>query len=179
LRAARAEFWGTSMRLAAKSAEKTAAETRGEALGRQTTAGGRQRAAQRDRGAQRPRDGAARQNERRAHDEKCGARKEIRGAPSARQPAVASASEAGANRPEMLGIETSGLRTSGRAESGHKKTDGAYWMATLGSSMLRGGRVRRGSGHRYRCIEASLARMEYGDDLEWRADLEWLEGGCP
>ena len=130
---------------------------------------------------------AAKAVETRAHDEKCRARREIRGVASAREraaangsePAAARGSEAAVPRAEMFGIEMSGLRTSGRAESGHKKTDGAYWMATLGSSMLRGGRVRRGSGHRHRCIEASLARMEYGDDLEWRADLEWLEGGCP
>jgi hypothetical protein len=27
------------------------------------------------------------------------------------------------------------------------------------------------------CVEASMALMEDGDDLEWQADLEWLEGG--
>jgi hypothetical protein len=52
-------------------------------------------------------------------------------------------------------------------------------MRGVGSSMLLGGSVRRGSGHRERCVNATFALAEDGDDLEWRADLEWLEGGCP
>lgn len=52
-------------------------------------------------------------------------------------------------------------------------------MMGVGSSMLRSVRVRRGSEHREPCVEAFLAPVEDGDDLQWRADLEWLEGGSP
>ena len=57
-----------------------------------------------------------------------------------------------------------------------KKRRGGLLEEGVGSSMLTAGRVRRGSGHRHRCVDASLALVEDGDDLEWRADLESLAG---
>jgi hypothetical protein len=79
-----------------------------------------------------------------------------------------------------------------KEDSGQKKSQRGLLEEGDWSSMLAQGRVRRGSGHRpgyiavwfggvwfggVRCIEASMALMEDGDDLEWQADLEWLEGG--
>jgi hypothetical protein len=60
-----------------------------------------------------------------------------------------------------------------------KKGDEDCWMEGVDSSMLAAGRGRRGSGHQPWCVGTSLAPVEDGDDLEWQADLEWLEGGCP
>ena len=59
-----------------------------------------------------------------------------------------------------------------------KKRRGGLLEEGVGSSMLTAGRVRRGSGHRHRCVDASLALVEDGDDLEWQADRELREGGC-
>lgn len=69
-----------------------------------------------------------------------------------------------------------------KEDSGQKKSQRGLLEEGDWSSMLAQGRVRRGSGHRQWCaepwcIEASMALMEDGDDLEWQADLEWLEGG--
>ena len=75
----------------------------------------------------------------------------------------------------------------GKEDSGQKKSQRGLLEEGDWSSMLAQGRVRRGSGHRQWCagawcagewcVEASMALMEDGDDLEWQADLEWLEGG--
>jgi hypothetical protein len=65
-----------------------------------------------------------------------------------------------------------------KADSGPKKGDEDCWMRGVGSSMLGVGRVRGGSGHRPRFVETSLALVDDGDDLKWRADLKCLEGGC-
>jgi hypothetical protein len=65
-----------------------------------------------------------------------------------------------------------------RSIPARKKGGEDCWMRGVGSSMLGVGRVRRGSGHRRRCVGPSWALVEDGDDLEWQADLEWLEGGC-
>jgi hypothetical protein len=75
----------------------------------------------------------------------------------------------------------------GKEDSGQKKSRRGLLEEGGWSSMLAQGRVRRGSGHRLgfiqaRCIAVrfigvSMALMEDGDDLEWQADLEWLEGG--
>jgi len=80
----------------------------------------------------------------------------------------------------------------GKEDSGQKKSRRGLLEEGGWSSMLAQGRVRRGSGHRLGCVAVwfigvrciavwfigvSMALMEDGDDLEWQADLEWLEGG--
>jgi hypothetical protein len=79
-----------------------------------------------------------------------------------------------------------------KEDSGQKKSRRGLLEEGSWSSMLARGRVRRGSGHRQWCAAVwligvwcvaewlfgvSMALMEDGDDLEWQADLEWLEGG--
>jgi hypothetical protein len=88
--------------------------------------------------------------------------------------------EKGAVRP-LRGARFDGAGKAGmllrKEDSGQKKSRRGLLEEGGWSSMLARGRVRRGSGHRQWCIDASMALMEDGDDLEWQADLEWLEGG--